>query len=95
VSEPFDRETVLLLGRLEGKVDSLLAQTAQVHSRVEKVEIRVTGLETWRDSLAGVADRVEGLESWKTKIVGAFALMTAAGGGIIAFKDEILKILLN
>lgn len=41
------------LGRLEGKLDALLAQTTTDRSDNEKLRSRVAKLEAWRNYLAG------------------------------------------
>lgn len=54
MTETFDRETVLLLGRIDGKLDALQNQSAAVLQRMEKLEERVDDLESWRSRALGI-----------------------------------------
>jgi len=91
--ETFDRETTLLLGRIDGKLDSLSTQSAAVLARIERLELRTGNLETWRESLAGVADRVQTLEAWRARALGIVAALGALVSAAAVFKDELLALI--
>ncbi len=51
---PTDNETMLMLGRLEGKLDALISQVGTVNNRLEAHEDRISALEQWRAYLVGI-----------------------------------------
>jgi hypothetical protein len=93
MTDMFDRETTLLLGRIDGKLDALSTQSAAVLARIERLELRTGNLETWRESLAGVADRVQTLEAWRSRALGIVAFLAFLGSIAAVFKDELLALL--
>lgn len=50
-----DPETMILLGRLDGKLDALINQTAGIHNTLEKHDHRIGVLERWRAYVLGAA----------------------------------------
>lgn len=55
---PTDNETMLMLGRLEGKLDALISQVGTVNNRLEAHEGRISDLERWRAYLVGIGAAV-------------------------------------
>lgn len=48
----------VLLGKLDGKLDAVLSQTAQLTSRLDEQEKRITAIERWRSWILGAAAAV-------------------------------------
>lgn len=48
-------DTILLLGQIDGKLDSLIDTTKGLISRVDTQEKRITALERWQSYIAGGA----------------------------------------
>lgn len=52
---PEHDSTLLLLGRLEGKLDALIQQTTNMNTRLESHEERITSLEKWKSYIIGAS----------------------------------------
>lgn len=57
-------DTIFLLGRLEGKVDTLLANQASQANTIKELEIRVGKLENYKAYLVGISATIGALMSW-------------------------------
>lgn len=62
-----DHELILAIGRLEGKVDLLLASTTATTAEVVILRDRVTALERWRSGLVGAWAVVAALVAYLMK----------------------------
>lgn len=49
-----DRESLVLLGTLNGKMDAVLMQTAQLSTRLDAQDTRIDSLENSRSWMAGI-----------------------------------------
>lgn len=88
--EPFDLSRSL--GRLEGKMDSLLVNTAALTARQDKADLRLVALETASSGLSDLPNRVGALEKWQGKLMTIGLAASSVGGALLLFKDEILRL---
>lgn len=51
--EQTHNEIMRAIGRIEGKIDGILEQATKTHSRVDKLELDVNALQSFRDNLKG------------------------------------------
>jgi hypothetical protein len=87
-------DILLLIGRMDGKLDTLLATNAD-HGR------RISELEHWRHRLddlphavSGLKTQVSMLDAWKNRWLG-WTLASALLGGTAANADRILNLFLR
>ncbi len=68
-----DRELLLLLGRLEGKVDTIITGQSAHGSRLDRLEARQAEHDVWR---AGIDAKVSSNKGWWSMLltIGALAL---------------------
>jgi uncharacterized protein (UPF0261 family) len=59
-----DQKILLALGRLEGKVDALIAQTRTVEVDIEKHDVRLRQLESSKAYLVGASAALAALVSY-------------------------------
>lgn len=60
---------MLAIGRLEGKVDSLLARQDELQSAIQRLESRVHDLEGHKQRLLGAAAVVGGIVAFATRFI--------------------------
>lgn len=53
--DTFDREAVLLLGRMDGKLDAVIAQTGELGGTLKDHATRLGALERWRAYIIGIS----------------------------------------
>lgn len=58
-----DQELIFTLGRVEGKIDSVLQSQARIEDRLDSHERRIGSLERWQSKVLGLAGGVSVLAS--------------------------------
>lgn len=53
MSDTFDRDAVYLLGRMDGKLDALIAQTGEMALAIKDHDTRLDAIERWRAWMLG------------------------------------------
>lgn len=77
---------LMMLGRMDGKLDSVLSQLAtniaktnELDQRVGKLEGSMAGREPLVEQHKNLIRKVEGLETWRSEIAGGTKGMSLAG----------------
>jgi hypothetical protein len=69
-NSPIDQDLLLLIGRLEGKLDALISQSHQQAKTIMELEARISKLEAYKGWLIGAASAASLIASWVfTKIL--------------------------
>jgi hypothetical protein len=81
---PQDNDLVLLIGRIEGKVDTLVHLQGATAQRLDSVEQRTASVE---QKVAAITASGSNSKTWLTQLASFSALAVAAVGAYFGFKE--------